>query len=289
MNKKLILLILCLPLVLMLSLFTVSNTTKILINIPVSSIEIIGDSVVYIDFDSERSYFVDYVIYPTNAKNQNVSFKTEKVGSSPLAELEYNNGYITAKSCGRFKDSFIVDVSSNKLSSISSNMNSTTLYVGQPEQIYTQFNPSDSIYTSLKYSSSNPDIADVSATGVVTGKKIGTATITIKSLIDETIFDTINICVENGDIIALPYTQITTWENSGLFEVSLDLAETTTFAVAAYNQNGESLDSSIINLTTDESKLNENVLSVEYTFTNQSFFGDVQIIVTAHTVSGDQI
>ena len=51
MNRKLILLILCLPLILMLSLFSVSKTVVLAINIAVSKIEILGDKIVYLDLD----------------------------------------------------------------------------------------------------------------------------------------------------------------------------------------------------------------------------------------------
>ena len=72
MAKKLLLLILALPLVMMISLFTTTNTVSLAISIPVSGIDIIGNNYVYLDFDKSEKYFIDYTIYPTNAYNQNI-------------------------------------------------------------------------------------------------------------------------------------------------------------------------------------------------------------------------
>ena len=98
MNKKLIFLILCLPLLLMLSLYSVSQTVKLAVGLPVSKIEILGEQIVYMDIDKTNRYAIDYVIYPTSAKNQNVNFSAEPVGNAPLADLEFVDGYLIANS-----------------------------------------------------------------------------------------------------------------------------------------------------------------------------------------------
>ena len=99
---------------------------------------------------------------PTNAKNKKVYFSTEKVGSSPLAELEFVEGKIIAKSCGKakvylttvdggYRDSFIVNVDSNKLHAIDSVLEQDSLYVGESTRLLTTFNPEDSSFKMLKY------------------------------------------------------------------------------------------------------------------------------------------
>ena len=77
MNKRLILLILALPLILMLSLFTTANSVSIAIQVPVTGLEIIlegGNPMVYVNLDDEDGgkYTIDYVVYPTNATNKEV-------------------------------------------------------------------------------------------------------------------------------------------------------------------------------------------------------------------------
>ena len=214
MNKKLILLILCLPLVLMLSLFSVSNTVKISISVPVSKIEILGDKFVYLDLDKNEKYSVDYAVYPTNAKNKKVYFQTEQVGGYPLAELEYVDGKVVAKSCGKakvylttvdggFRDSFIVQVDSNQLQSINCVIAQSSIYVGDSTVINTFFAPVDTTDTMLEYQVSDQykNIVSVSATGVVTGISKGNAEIVVVSVQNPDIKCVVNIEVKNKDII----------------------------------------------------------------------------------------
>ena len=58
MNKRLILLILALPLILMISLFATANTVSIIIKVPVTSVEIVlegGHPIVYLNLDDENA------------------------------------------------------------------------------------------------------------------------------------------------------------------------------------------------------------------------------------------
>ena len=72
MNKKLILLMLALPLILMLCLFTAVSTVSLAVKVPVSKVVLNENPVVYIDLD--QTYDISYTVYPTNAENQNVYF-----------------------------------------------------------------------------------------------------------------------------------------------------------------------------------------------------------------------
>ena len=66
MNKKLISLILVLPLILMISLFTAVNTVSLAVSVPVSKIEILGPEIVYLDLDKQEKHFIEYAVYPTD-------------------------------------------------------------------------------------------------------------------------------------------------------------------------------------------------------------------------------
>ena len=153
MAKKLISLILVLPLILMVCLYTAANFVSLKTPVAVNSIEIIGDTV-YLDLDKNEKYSVDYAIYPINAKNKEIVFTTEPVGNSPFAELEYVDGKIVAKSCGKakvylttvdggFRDSFIVQVNSARLQSLDSRLESTSIYVGDTTRIINTFIPEE--------------------------------------------------------------------------------------------------------------------------------------------------
>ena len=299
MNKKLILLILCLPLVLMLCLFSVTNTVSINVSIPVSKIVIFGDNVVYIDLDVNESYFVDYTVYPTNAKNKKVSVSTEQVGSSPLAELEYVNGKIIAKSCGKAKvslttidgghrDSFIVNVISNKLHSIDSKLESESIYVGETTRITTSFIPEDSSFKMLNYTVAEQyqKTVKVDASGVVTGLKKGVAEIVISSKNFEDVKDVVTIEIKNKDIIDLVKSEVVTWNLSGSVGVSLDTFENCEYAYSVYDENYEPVGNEIVKIDINTDNEESGELAIEYEFVDNSYLGDIYVDFTATTEGG---
>ena len=74
MTKKLILLILALPLFLMICLFTATSGVSLAVPISVSGIELLSDSTVYMNLDNpNEKHLVEYAVYPTNAANKDVS------------------------------------------------------------------------------------------------------------------------------------------------------------------------------------------------------------------------
>ena len=299
MNKKLILLIMCLPLILMISLFSVSKSVSIKFSIPVSKIEIFGDKVIYLDLDIQEKYKVDYTVYPTNAKNKEVYLKTEPVGSSPLAELEWVDEKIVAKSSGKakaylvtkdggFRDSFIVNVTSNKLQSISSSIEAGSIYVGDSIRINTTFVPEDTPYTMLEYqiNDEHKNIVSVSPSGVVTGLSKGIAQIIVKSAHYPTIQDVVTIEVKNKDIIDFQKTEITTWKKEGSVNISLDTTEQCTYEVKVYNNNYQQLSSSTITTQIDLTSESLGIVKIDYSFIDKSFTGTVFVEVTVSTNGG---
>ena len=67
MAKKVLLLVLCLPIIIMICLFTTTDAVSLAIDIPVTGIEIVEDNIVYLDLDEQETYKIDYTVYPTNA------------------------------------------------------------------------------------------------------------------------------------------------------------------------------------------------------------------------------
>ena len=158
MTKKILLLVLFLPMIIMISLFTTTSTVSLAISIPVTGIEIIEENIVYLDLDEQETYKIDYTVYPTNATNAEVALSTEKVGDNRLAEVEFKDGYLIPKSIGMakvylstidggFKDSFIVQIDSNMLQEIESEISDDELYVGESAVITTRFIPGESSMT----------------------------------------------------------------------------------------------------------------------------------------------
>ncbi len=297
MNKKLILLIMCLPLILMISLFSVSKTVTLSINVPVSKIEIFSESVVYMDLGKDEKYLVDYTVYPTNANNKEVYLTTEKVGNSPLAELEYVNGKIVAKSCGKakvylttvdggYRDSFVVEVYSTSLQSIECEIESKIIYIDESTQINTTFIPEGNT-TLLNYivKDGGENVVSVNPAGVVTGKLKGVAEIMVQSAKYENIIDTVTVEVKNRGIIDFE-EKITTWDKDGAINISLDVEEECTYTSKAYNQNGELLDSSKIDLNFNYDNIANGVLGLNYNIKDKTFIGSVFVEITALTESG---
>ncbi|MBE5735452.1 MAG: hypothetical protein E7361_03310 [Clostridiales bacterium] len=228
MNKKIIILMLLLPLIMMVSIFTSTSSVALNVKVNVSKIEIDSESIVFLDLDKGEKYFVNYAVYPVVAKNKEVVFTSEKVGNEPLAVLEFEEGYIVPKSPGMakvylttvdggFKDSFIVEVTANSLKSIECSVPSNEMIVGDDISITTQFVPSDVSNKMLSYTSSNPNVASV-RNGVIHAESKGTATITVTSLADSNIKDTIDIVVYNEDVLDLSKSEVYTWDGSDNIE-----------------------------------------------------------------------
>lgn len=284
----------------MLCLFSVSKTVQIAVNVPVSKIEILNDQIVYLNMDEDAQFFVDYVIYPTNAKNKNITFKTEAVGTSPLADIEYTDGYLIAKSCGKakvilstvdggYRDSFVVEVTANRLQNIFCNIEKNVIYVGKTTRINTTFLPEDTNSTLLNYTVENPNIASVDADGIVTGLSKGTTTITIKSASNSAIFDTVEIEVKNKDIIDLISDEIVTWQSTGAIDISLDVSEQCSYSYTAKDENGHIISNNVVVFEWDFKTRSQSIISLNYRFVDTNFVGSIFVTIKASTISGYEI
>ena len=298
MNKRLILLILALPLILMISLFATANTVSIIIKVPVTSVEIVlegGHPIVYLNLDDENGgkYTLDYVVYPTNATNKEVDVHFNQIDGYPKAELQYDaeTRCITALTTGRvqvevqtrdggFKAGFTLQVDSNSfqpLQSISSTISDNHVFVGQTATISTTFTPANVSNKSLTYQVEDQTIASVNNQGVVTGLQPGTTTITVRSAHDNTIFDTVEIVVENQDVLDLVQTRIETAQSSVLVTYSVATVQNFDLYFAITYPNGD--DASLV--ATVEQREN----SILCTFVDDTFFGELTLSITV-TIDG---
>ena len=210
MNKKLILLMLALPLILMLSLFTTTSTVSLAVSVPVSKVVFDEDPIIYMDL--EESYEISYTIYPTNAANQKVIFSTEPYGEGAFATLTVQDGKVIPSSCGTakltvttvdggFKDSVIIEISTNNLQSISTSIEKETIKIGESVNIQTKYSPAAAQYqTQLKYEIvEGSEVVSVSLQGKITGKNVGKAKIKTYCTIDNSVYDEVEVIVENSN------------------------------------------------------------------------------------------
>ena len=140
MAKKLILLLLLIPIIVMICLFAATKTISNLVDVPVPGIEIVDATVldnqgqIYLNLDDPNDiYTLEYVIHPTGAKNKMINVTSEAVSGKDFADLEFEQTdgkvIIKPKSAGSakvylttveggFKASVMVHVESTALKSI---------------------------------------------------------------------------------------------------------------------------------------------------------------------------
>ncbi|MBR5143785.1 MAG: hypothetical protein IKW53_01930, partial [Clostridia bacterium] len=191
MTKKLILLILALPLFLMICLFTATSGVSLAVPISVSGIELLSESTVYMDLDNPKEqHLVEYTVYPTNAANKDVSIsylplEDENGKEETLAKFEYDSetGYLKPLAPGSaevvittvdggYTARFTAIVTTRELVSIESthpnleasydvalDMVKYDLEPGDTFKIQNNFNPVTASNLLVKYESSDPSIA----------------------------------------------------------------------------------------------------------------------------------
>lgn len=299
MNRKIIALILVLPMALMMTLFTAIKSVSLRVNISVSKIEFLGDDFVSLDLDKNQRYFIDYVVYPTSATNKNVVFSAEKVGNQELAELEFKNGYVYPMSAGvanvcittsdgGFMDKFQVVVKAKQLKEINCSTPKDALIIGESIQIATEFVPYTATNKSLDYFSSNTDVATVSPTGLITACGKGETQITIRSEENQDIFDVIDVIVSVEDILNVGEKEINTYSETGSIRLTVDTLEEFSLSYCVSDQLGNTLNGVIEPLNAKNSfvKLDENGnFRFDYKFTDQNFYGQLVVEFTIKTDS----
>ena len=293
MNKKLILLILLLPLVMMFSIYTSTSSVSLNVAIGVSKIEIIGSKYVYLDLDKNEQYFVNYTVYPLSATNKKVNFKAEPVGEEEFATLKFENGYIVPESTGvakvtlstvdgGFNDSFIVRVDANSLKSISCSISSNQLVDGSTAQITTTFHPENFYNKLLTYSSSDESVATVSNKGLVKGRKSGVATITIASVADPNISEQINIEVLNKEILIVDKTEVHTNIQSGSVDLIVETDEKTIITYSVLDENDVPYSYDVFDNSQTKIEEENGEYKFNYTFL-EDFYGIAKVVFTIST------
>ena len=125
-------------------------------------------------------------IKPSNATNKNVKWSSS---NTSVATVD-NNGLVTPKKLGTVTitakaggktATAKVTVSSIKVTGVSLNKSSLSIVAGNSASLTATVSPSNAANKSVTWSSSDTSVATVDSYGKVTGKKVGTAKITVKT------------------------------------------------------------------------------------------------------------
>lgn len=263
MKTKVIALMLVIPLMLIFSTSTVIKSTEILVNVPVSSVEITGDKIRYIDVAEKEKLKLDVKVYPENATNKKVTFTTEPVSGQKAASVKIDdNGLIAPLSTGSV--TIIANADGGRMDRVQLNIISTKPVLGEVEKTDEEIvinegtsQPMSGKFTKpqtgaiqFKYESSNTDVATVSALGTLKGLRQGTATITAS-------YEGISIDQESGEVTEDTYS------------LSYPVTVVMTNEYVSFGQGNENLNCSLSGNETELSfdvnlqKLKNNQLSLQ--------------------------
>ncbi len=299
MAKKLILLILVLPLVLMIVLFSATKTVSRNIKVNVSSVEYLGTEYVYLDLDNGETYDVEYAVYPTSAEIKTVSYEVTPIEGKTECQLDIDklnsenkvvplspgSAMVTIiTNDGGFKDSFIVEVFSGKIEKIFSSVTKSNLLVGESVKIVNRFLPENATDTVVRYVSDNEEVVTVNnRTGRILAVGKGTATVTVISEVYEHITSSVTITVENEDMMDISTSKETTMQSYGSIKISMD-AEGVQYSLVCefFDEYGNKLGDDVISGEFETTVGGNSVLN--YSFNETDFVGKVTCRVTCESV-----
>jgi len=150
--------------------------------INVESVSITGPTNVFVS----EQISLKAVINPSNATNQKITWKTSdnKIASinqnGVVTGLKKGEATITA-TVGSKSSSIKIKVNEVEVSKVSLNLTEVNLDVNKSISLIASINPENATNKNLVWISSNPTVAKVSSSGIVTALKEGSSTITAKS------------------------------------------------------------------------------------------------------------
>lgn len=178
--KLLLVLLLCVSVIAGLNAYEIKSEAAV----PVTRVSLSKTSVV---INSGNATSLTATVYPYNATNRTVTWRST---NSVVASVS-NNGVITAKTVGTTTiiatsnngktASCVVTVKELPVSSVYLNKSSASIQINNTVYLSATVYPSYATNKKLVWSSDNSSVASVNQNGVVTGYKVGTATITAKA------------------------------------------------------------------------------------------------------------
>ena len=294
-----ILLILCLPLILMLSLFTTTNVVSIVVDVPVTGIEVAIEEVIELDLDKGESFTFDYVISPAEASKKDIKVLSSQIGDAKLAEFTVDGNKITPTSYGSalvtvetvdggFRDSFLIVVYSKRVEGITSTPVKETIVVGEYTKINTVYYPDNVNDTELSYRvKEGEDVVTVSKGGNIRGIGIGTAVIEVTSADNPDAKSEFTVTVESSGVIDFvdDTSYLTALENTGeILSVLNPDVTVLTHSVELFDKDGAPLAGSIADVSFDPL-----TGKISYSFIDQAFVGEIEVRVTVTPDGGEAV
>ena len=128
-------------------------------------------------------------VTPSNATNKTVSWSSSNPGVASVSDtglvtgLTAGTAIVTVKTIdGNHTASCTVTVNPISITAVSLNKTTALVLIGNTEQLTATTAPSNATNKTVSWSSSNPGVASVSDTGLVTGLTAGTAIVTVKTI-----------------------------------------------------------------------------------------------------------
>ena len=176
MKYKVVSLILIIPIVLMLCVFSAANIASLKVPIPVSSVSLFHDRQEIVNLAEGNEFQIDAQVMPRNASNKGLIYSYEQVNGRPLPNLDIDenglvkaSGYGTAKITvatkdGGYKNSFILEVTSTIATDMQIALNtSNDIVVGDEFVLESVVLPNEALDKSVVYSSSNENVVTINA------------------------------------------------------------------------------------------------------------------------------
>lgn len=196
-KSRVIALLLVIPLLLIFVMTSVVETTQIIVDIPVSSIEILGDKIVDIDLATQSNlYQIQTSITPQNASNQNISYSASAVDGKTEANVKItDDGEVIALSLGSVivtatagngrQDRIQLNFTMDAVSAVQQLVFDLPIDVGETVQLTnSQYLVTSGTINDATWTSDNPTIATVNNAGAVTGKNASKDTAHITGAIE---------------------------------------------------------------------------------------------------------
>ena len=303
-TTKMILLMFIIPLLLVFSMVTTIDMAAIMIDVPVTSVEIEGEEILLVDIgETSNVVKLNAIVKPKEATNKNVTYTvTDLEGNTPSNITVSNSGEVVAKSTGSVRvvatadggrqDSVQINFYSSKINSAQQINQNLTVVVGESLKItpgvdYSLF-PANAI-GEITYTASNNKIKVDKYTGEVTGLFVGTSEVTAtisgikydnntNTFIDTTYTLTFNVSVEgNGQENVLNFSG---GVNESEEVIAVD-SKTIPFSYVGYSTLGE-LSYDIL----EEDKQYIKSVTFEYSDDN---LGNVKIVLKLNAPEKDYI
>lgn len=192
-TTKVLILMMIIPMLLIFTMGTTIDMTSVMVDVPVTSVDIEGKEVLFVDVTSEDSSVkLNTVVYPLEATNRNVVYTSEKVGSEDLAIVDISKeGVVTPKSTGSVKviatadggrqDSVVINFYSSLVNGVNKINDNLSIGVGEKVSVtlgtYFSITPSNASVSVLYTTNSNKIKLD-KYTGEITGLFVGDAIVT---------------------------------------------------------------------------------------------------------------